>query len=105
MASTNIRAFKPLSATQNIAVLATPTDINLNTVVGTMAIRLCNIGTQPVFVLFREPANVTEASLSNAIPIPAGQTEIFTLPSGVGSISVIAGSTGSTLYFTLGEGL
>lgn len=103
--SLQLRAFKPLQPTQNIAVQSTVSDINLTGVVGTMAIRLCNVGSQPVFILFREPSNVTEATLANAIPIPAGQTEIFTLPSGVSSISVIAASTGSTLYFTLGEGL
>lgn len=100
-----LRAFRPLAPTQNVAVGVTASDITLTGFMGTMAIRLCNIGNQPVFFRTREASDAVDATLSNAIPIPAGQTEIFTLPSGTTSISVIAGSTGSTLYFTLGEGL
>lgn len=103
--STQLRAFRPLSPTQNVAVGVTATSIDLTGYIGTMAIRLCNIGNQPVFFRTREISDSVDATLSNAIPVPAGQTEIFTLPSGTTSISVIAGSTGSTLYFTLGEGL
>lgn len=102
--ATNQRAFRPLAATQNIVVTASAQTVTLNYSVGTFAMRLCNVGTQTVFVLFGETSQ-TAATVTNAIPIPSGQTEIFTLPLGTTTFSVIAGSTGSTLYTTIGEGI
>ncbi len=102
--STQWRAFRPLAATQNIAVTATAQTQTLNYALGTFAIRFCNVGTQTVFILAGE-ASQTAATTTNAIPIPSGQTEIFTFSNGVVSFSVIAGSTGSTLYTTVGEGI
>lgn len=99
--STQTRAFRPLAATQNTAVLATATTVTLNYTNGTFTIRLCNIGTQTVFVAFDGNA----ASLTTSIPIPAGQTEAFTVSTNTPSFSVIASATGSTLYSTVGEGL
>jgi hypothetical protein len=99
--STQLRAFKPVAATQNTAVGATASTVSLNYTAGTVSIRLCNIGTQTVFVSF----DGTTATLTTSVPIPAGQTEVFTLPTGTLSISVIAGATGSILYTTVGEGL
>lgn len=100
-----IRAFQPLGVTQNIAVTAAAQTQTLNSPIGTFAIRFCNIGTQTVFVLLREAGNVTDATATNAVPIPAGQTEIFTAVVGTVNFSVIAAATGSTLYTTIGEGL
>lgn len=103
--STQLRAFRPLAATQNIAVTATAQTQTITPVaLGTFVVRFCNIGTQTVFVLFGESTQ-TAATITNAIPIPAGQTEIFTASQGTLSFSVIAGATGSTLYSTVGEGL
>lgn len=103
--STQRRAFRPLAATQNIAVTATAQTQTFSPVpLGTTAVRLCNVGTQTVFVLFGETSQTT-ATVSNAIPIPSGQTEIFTMSQGTTTFSVIAGSTGSTLYSTVGEGI
>lgn len=102
--STQYRAFRPLAATQNIAVTAAAQTVTLNLSFGVFAVRFCNIGTQTVFVLVGE-ASQTDATVSNAIPIPAGQTEIFTFSKGTTTFSVIAGATGSTLYSTVGEGL
>lgn len=100
-----LRAFRPLAATQNIAVTATAQTQTFSPVpFGTSAVRLCNVGTQTVFVLFGESSQ-TAATVSNAIPIPAGQPYIFTMSQGTLSFSVIAGATGSTLYSTVGEGL
>lgn len=102
--STQLRAFRPLAATQNIAVTAAAQTQTLNLSLGVFAIRFCNIGTVTVFVLAGETTQ-TDATVSNAIPIPAGQTEIFTFPKGTATFSVIASATGSTLYTTVGEGL
>lgn len=102
--STQLRAFRPLAPTQNITVTATAQTQTLNFSLGTFVIRFCNVGTQTVFVI---PGEITQtaATLTNAIPIPAGQTEIFTMSQGTTTFSVIAGATGSILYSTCGEGL
>ncbi len=102
--STQWRAFRPLAATQNIAVTASAQTQTLNFSLGTFAIRFCNVGTQTIFILMGE-ASQTAATVTNAIPIPAGQTEIFTVSQGTLSFSVIAAATGSTLYTTCGEGI
>jgi hypothetical protein len=46
------------------------------------------------------------AAIGTGIPIPAGQTEIFTVPQGISTYGVIttAPST-NTLYSTIGEGI
>lgn len=102
--SMQLRAFRPLAATQNIVVSAAAQTQTFNYNLGTFSVRFCNIGTQTSFILFREAGNVTDATVTNAIPIPAGQTEIFTCPVGTLNFSVI-GAVGSTLYTTVGEGL
>lgn len=103
--TTQIRAFRPLATTQNIVVTAAAQTQTFSPVPpGTFVVRFCNIGTQTVFVLPGE-ASQTAATVANAIPIPAGQTEVFTMSQGTLSFSVIAGGAGSTLYTTVGEGL
>lgn len=102
--STQRRAFRPLAATQNIAVTASAQTQTLNYSLGVFAVRFCNVGTQTVFVLVGE-ASQTAATVTNAIPIPSGQTEIFTFSQGTTTFSVIAPATGSTLYSTVGEGI
>lgn len=102
--STQRRAFRPLAATQNIAVTASAQTQTLNYNLGVFAVRFCNIGTQTVFILVGESSQ-TAATVTNAVPIPSGQTEIFTFSAGTTTFSVIAAATGSTLYTTVGEGL
>lgn len=102
--STQRRAFRPLAATQNIAVTATAQTVTLNLSFGVFAVRFCNVGTQTIFFLMGESSQ-TDATVSNAIPLPSGQTEIFTFPQGTRTYSVIASATGSTLYTTVGEGI
>lgn len=103
--STQWRAFRPLAPTQNIAVTATAQTQTFSPVPpGTCAVRFCNIGTQTVFVIIASMSQ-TDATVTNAIPIPAGQTEIFTLFKDTQTFSVIAAATGSTLYSTVGEGI
>lgn len=103
--SLQLRAFRPLAATQNTAVTASSQAVVLNLSQGVFTIRFCNIGTQTVFILPSESSSPTAATVSNAIPIPAGQTEIFTMSKGIVGYTMIAATTGSTLYSTVGEGL
>jgi hypothetical protein len=102
--SAQLRAFRPHAPTQNLVVGVAASAVNLNYTLGTTSIRLCNVGTQTVFFLPRAAGDSTDATFGNAIPLPAGQTEVFTLPSGTVSISMIASATGSTVYSTIGEG-
>lgn len=96
-----IRAFRPLAPTQNIAVTGTAQSLALTGTVGTVfAVRLANVGTQTVFVTF----DGTTATATNGLPIPAGDIEVFTITRDY-SISAIASATGSTLYVTMGEGV
>lgn len=103
--TTQIRAFRALSPTQNIVVTGAAQTVTLNFAPGTFAIRFCNIGTQTIFFLPSTEAGQTTATVTNAIPIPAGQTEVFTFSPATVSYSVIAAGAGSTLYSTVGEGL
>lgn len=102
--STQWRAFRPLALTQNIAVTAAAQSQTFNYSLGTFAVRFCNIGTQTAFILPRETGDTTDATATNGIPIPAGQTEIITMSQGTVDFSVI-GAVGSTLYTTVGEGV
>jgi hypothetical protein len=102
--SMQLRAFRPLAATQNTASTAASQTVAFNLSMGTFAVRFCNIGTQTVFILPYTTTAVA-ATTTNAIPLPAGQTEIFTMSQGTTGYTFIAGATGSTLYSTVGEGL
>lgn len=104
--STQTRAFRPLAQTQNIAVTSTAQPQALNYKLGTVAVRFCNIGSQVVYFLPIEAGDTTTVvTATNGIPLPAGQTEVFTMPTGISSLSVIASGAGSTLYTTVGEGV
>lgn len=95
------RAFRPLGATQATAVTNVNQTVTLNYTAGHRAIRLVNVGSDTVWVNFSGAA-----AIGTGLPIPAGQTEIFTVPQGTNSYGVIttAAST-NTLYSTVGEGI
>lgn len=103
--STQLRAFKPLAQTQNTAVTTTATSIPLNYALGTFVVRMCNVGSQMIFLIPVEAGSSTTATLTNAIPLAAGATDLMTMPTGTVALSVIAAGVGSTLYTTVGEGL
>lgn len=102
--STQLRAFRPLAQTQYVVVTTSPQTVAFSPSMGTFQVRICNVGTQLVYFLPGELSQ-TDVSSSNGIPVPAGQTEIFTLSPGTKTMSVIAPATGSTLYYTVGEGI
>jgi len=98
-----IRPFGALqnTATLNIAVTASEQKLTLAPAgIGYRSVRLCNLGTQTIFVTFTGTADIT-----TAMPIPAGAVEILILEPDVKYISVIASATGSTLYATIGQGI
>ena len=106
MAMTLIRAFDPLQngSTQNIVVTGTTQNqvITPNTI-GVRSIRFVNSGTQVVFIAFGKDNTVT-VTAANGIPILANTTAIFTLDQDISYVAAIAGATGSTLYYTVGQG-
>lgn len=101
--SMQLRAFRPLAATQNTVVTATAQTVTLNYTLGTNSVRFVNVGTAVVFVLQGEVSQ-TAATVSNAIPILPNTERILTFSQGTTTYSVIAAGTGSTLYSTVGEG-
>lgn len=95
------RAFRPLGATQSTAVTNGNQTVTLNYTLGYRAIRFVNLGTDTVWFNFG-----AVAAVGTGIPIPAGQTEIFTVPHGITTYGVIGVTGGlSTLYSTIGEGI
>lgn len=102
--SVQSRAFRPHAATQTTVVDITSTTVPFNSAMGSFTVRFCNVGTQTAFVLPYSGVAVP-ATTTNGIPIPAGQTELFNMAPGTTGFTVIAGSAGSTLYTTVGEGV
>lgn len=103
--SNQFRAFRPLADTQNVVVTGSAQTLTLNYQIGTNAMRVCNIGSQTVFIVINDATSAKTAIATTSMPIPSGNTEVFTLGNGAINISVIAAGTGSTLYVTQGEGL
>jgi hypothetical protein len=95
------RAFRPLGATQSTAVTTSNQTVTLNYTAGHRAIRLVNSGTDVVWINFGGVA-----AIGTGLPIPAGQTEIFTVPQGTNTYGVLGVTGGlSNLYSTVGEGI
>lgn len=100
---TQIRAFRPLSATQATNVTASSQGVAINNLNGTRAIRFCNLGTSNVWISFGQGSAPT-ATTSTSMPLPAGQTEIFTVGPDITHYGFIGSGTDSVLYSTVGEG-
>lgn len=99
--SLSYRAFRQLGATQSLAVTSSNQTVTLNYTHGHRAIRLVNSGTDIVWVNFG-----AVAAVGTGLPIPAGQTELFTVPQGISTMGVIGVTGGlSNLYSTVGEGI
>ena len=64
--------------------------------------RFCVQGTSNIAWAYGAQAGLTT---SNGVPMLGNTVEEFGIPNGVTQISVIAGSTGSTLSITIGDGL
>lgn len=104
--------FVPTGPTTNLVVTASAQSLTLPTVLsvpsqastvtdfGLYSYLLVNIGTQTVF--FR--CDGVTATVSVGTPIAAGMAYVISLDKTVTACSAIAGSTGSTLYATVGRG-
>jgi hypothetical protein len=104
MATTS--AFSPQTNTVNVAISNTSANVSLGPIYGTTGgqVRVHNSSSQTVFIAFG-PNNTVTASLSTSLPLPPGDVEVFTVPTQVAYIAVIAAAAGGTLYATLGEGV
>lgn len=95
------RAFRPLAATQATAVTNVNQTVNLNLNNGYRAVRFVNSGTDIVWINF-----FGAAAIGTGVPLPGGQTEVFTVPKDISSYGVITTAAGTnTLYSTVGEGI
>ncbi len=94
--------FQPVD-TANIAVTGTAQNITLPTALsgtGKVQYVINVIGTQTVF--YR--CDGVTATAANGMPAQATQAFVITVPASITVCSVIAGTTGSTIYFTVGVG-
>ena len=86
--------------TVNLAVTGTAQSLTVGALPsGRTAVRIANIGTETVFLRWGGTAT-TAASM----PMLANTVEVFDLPEGVTTLSAVAGTTGSTIYVTPGNG-
>lgn len=90
------------SNTVNIAVTATSQTLTFSPIVpvGGGNLRLVNIGTQTVFVC----RGTSTATTTGCMPILPNSEFVMTVSGQVTSLSVIAATTGSTLYASVGHG-
>ena len=98
------KPFLPMGATTNVAVTGTAATLTLpsNPFPGSQwQVVLTCAGTQTCF--FRNDG--VTATVSNAMPVIANGQFIVSLTAATTTLSVIASTTGSTLYATAGLGL
>ena len=98
--------FQPVptaASTTALAVTASNQTLTMSPNGGSMtrSMRIAVIGTQTVFVAL----GTVTSSVTTSMPILANSVEVFTLPAGLTTLSVIAAGTGSTIYVTIGEGV
>lgn len=106
MSMTLIRPFGPLqnNNTVNLAVTASNQTLTITpSGIGYRSIRVVNAGTQTVFLKFGSSASV--ASTTTSLPMLANTVEVFVLDNDTTAIAAIAGSTGSTIYVDVGQGI
>lgn len=98
------KAFAPAGNTVNLAVTTTTGRVALTAPAsaGGYQERLYNAGSATVFVRFG--TNTIEATTGTGMPIPSGQTEVFTVASTVTHVAAITASGTATLYATTGYG-
>jgi len=99
-----IRAFRPLAATQSLSLTTSSQAVAFNWNLGTRSVRICNLGDKNAWIAFGA-SGVTTAT-NTGMPLPAGQTEVFTLANDITHYAAIgaAGESTSVIYTTIGEG-
>ena len=97
-------AFMPQAATANIAVTASSASVALNASTGFTGnqVRVYNYGTAIAYIAFGTASTVTATTAS--LPIAPNSIEVFGIPYGT-TYAAALGTSGGTVYFTLGEGL
>lgn len=102
MSTVWIRPFDVQAATQNIAVTGSNQSTAITGAgVGTRTLRIANVGSQVVF--FSITDNAATAAVASSTPILPNSVETFLIRKDNGYLNCIAATTGSTLYWTLGE--
>lgn len=95
-------AFSPVGTTVNVAVTGSNQYLAMTSLGGMGGtVRLANVGNQTVFILFG--TGVVASTTTTGHPILPNTVETFDMGAAT-HIAVIAGTTGSTLYATSGQG-
>jgi hypothetical protein len=98
--SAGAEPFRP-AETSNIAVTGTAQSLTLPAPsVSLRQVVLTNVGTQTVF--YRDDG--TTATAANGMPLLANSQVVVSIKNNTTALSVIAATTGSTLYVTVGAG-
>lgn len=95
----DLSAFRPVGAGQSMSVTTTSSVLALN---AGSAVRICNIGPDPVRIRFSVAAGV---AVTSDMALLVGGTEVFTRPDGQTHIAAITSTGTATLSVTTGEGL
>lgn len=99
-----MQAFSPTGATVSLAVTTTTGSVALTAPGGSGGsdVRLYNAGGSLVFVAF---GSSTVQAAVTSLPLPAGQTEVFSVGPGSTHVAAITASGTATLYATTGRGV
>ena len=98
-----LRPFEVQGNTVSAATTASSQALQINaTPIGNRTIRIANVGNQTIFVSFG--LSTVTASTATSTPIQAGSVETFFIRNETSHVAHIAGSTGSSIYVTIGEG-
>lgn len=99
-----MRPFSPGPTTIGVSVSASSQAVKLVDQSGTQQVRICNLGTAPVFIRFG--GSTITSTLAAGMPIPAAPyVEVITLPPDATHVAVIAAGATGDIEFTLGAGI
>ena len=99
-----VQAFAPISAgTTTIAVTTSSAATQVNPAPGSPRLRLYNAGPSTVFVEFGNAS--AAAAVATGLPIPSGQTEVFSMSRATHLAAICPASGSATLYATPGEAI
>jgi hypothetical protein len=98
------KAFAPAGNTVNLAVTTSTARVALTApaTAGGYQVRIYNAGSATAFIRFGTVA--IDAATATSMPVPSGQTEVFTVASTVTHVAAITASGSATLYATTGYG-
>ena len=101
-----IRPFGPRQSTNtvNLAVTASSQTLAVPVAgIGYRSVRICNVGSNVVFLQFG--TSTATATTTTSMPMAGDSVEVFLLDPETTYVAAIAGTTGNTIYMTVGTGV